>query len=120
MRRGLLVMSIVALGGSSAVSAPFNIEEASIATIHAAIQNKQTTCTEIVDQYLARIEAYDKKGPTLNAVITINPNARQIAGQQDAEFARTGKLAGPLQCIPVAVKDNYNTTDMTTTGGNLL
>jgi amidase len=113
-------MSMVALGGSSAVSAPFNIEEASIATIHAAIQNKQTTCTEIVDQYLARIEAYDKKGPTLNAVITINPNARQIAAQQDAEFARTGKLAGPLQCIPVAVKDNYNTTDMTTTGGNLL
>jgi len=113
-------MSALTLGCSSAAGAPFNIEEASIASIHEAIQSKQTTCAAIVDQYLARIEAYDKKGPALNAVITINPKARAIAAKQDEEFAKTGKLKGPLQCIPVAVKDNYNTTDMPTTGGNLL
>lgn len=120
MRRGLLVVSMMALGGSAAVGAPFKVEEASIASIHKAIQSKQTTCAAIVDQYLARIEAYDKKGPALNAVITINPQARQIAAREDAEIAKAGKITKPLQCIPVAVKDNYNTTDMPTTGGNLL
>jgi len=120
MRRGLLVMSVLALGGGSAAGAPFTIEEASIASIQDAIQNRQTTCVAIVDQYLARIEAYNKNGPALNAVITVNPKAREIAARQDEDFARTGRLKGPLQCIPVAVKDNYNTTDMPTTGGNLL
>jgi len=120
MRKSLLIMSALTLGCGSAIGAPFNIEEASIASIHEAIQSKRTTCAAIVNQYLARIEAYNKNGPALNAVITVNPKARDIAAQQDAEFAKTGKLKGPLQCIPVAVKDNYNTTDMPTTGGNLL
>lgn len=119
MKKGLAVLSIMALGCGSAAGAPFTIEEASIASIHNAIQIKETTCAAIVDQYLARIEAYNKKGPALNAVITVNPKAREIAAKQDEDFAKTGKLA-PLACIPVAVKDNYNTTDLPTTGGNLL
>ena len=117
--KGLAILSVTALGCGSASGAPFTIEEASIASIHDAIQSKQTTCVEIVDRYLARVEAYDKKGPALDAVITVNPKAREIAAKQDEEFAKTGKLA-PLACIPVAVKDNYNTTDLPTTGGNLL
>jgi amidase len=53
-------------------------------------------------------------------VITINPSARDIAAQMDADFKKTGKLAGRLHCVPVVVKDNYNTVDMPTTAGNLL
>ncbi len=120
MRRGLLAVAIMACGSSVAMSAPFNVEEASIASIHKAILAKQTTCAAIVDAYLARIEAYNKNGPALNAVITINPQAREIAAKQDAEIAKTGKITKPLQCIPVAAKDNYNTTDMPTSGGNLV
>ena len=68
--------------------------------------------------YLARIEAYDKKGPALNAVILVNPNALQIADDLDARFKASGPV-GPLHGIPVLLKDNVNTADMPTTGGSL-
>lgn len=103
-----------------AAAADFKVDEASIADIERALQNKQVTCVQVVDQYLARVHAYDQQGPALNAVITLNPQARDIAAQMDAEFRKTGKLSGPLHCIPFAVKDNYNTTDLATSGGNVL
>lgn len=99
---------------------PFIIEEATIASLHEAILSGQTTCVAIVDAYLARIAAYDRNGPALAAILAINPQARDIAARLDAHFARTGELTGPLHGIPVAVKDNYNTTDMPTSGGNVL
>lgn len=100
--------------------APFTVEEASITSLHKAILSGRTTCTTIVDAYLARIAAYDKNGPALASILAINPQAREIAARLDEHFARTGELAGPLHGITVAAKDNYNTTDMPTSGGNVL
>ncbi|MBN9603590.1 MAG: amidase [Afipia felis] len=99
---------------------PFAVEEVSIASLHEAILSGRTTCTAIVDAYLARIAAYDKNGPALASILAINPQAREIATRLDDHFAQTGELAGPLHGITVAVKDNYNTTDMPTSGGNVL
>ena len=72
----------------------------------------------MVQSYIDRIEAYDKKGPTLNAIIMINPNALATADALDAQFAQSGTMA-PLHCIPIIVKDNYDTTDMPTSAGSL-
>jgi amidase len=101
-------------------AAPFTVDEATIASLHEAILSGRTTCLAIVDAYLARIAAYDRNGPALAAILTINPQARETAAHLDAQFAKTGELTGPLHGIPVTVKDNYNTTDMPTSGGNML
>jgi amidase len=95
----------------------FTVEEATIAGIHDAIKAGQITCRQLVENYLERIETYDK--PTrLNAIVVINPNAFQKADELDLEYAQTGRLR-PLHGIPVIVKDNYETKDMQTTGGSL-
>lgn len=96
----------------------FAIEEATVGQIHKAIQDKRLTCLELVDGYLDRIAAYDRKGPALHAILAINAAARDTAGDKDAEFQTSGRLDGPLHGIPVAVKDNCNTIDMPTTGGS--
>ncbi|MFB9266560.1 amidase family protein [Bradyrhizobium erythrophlei] len=120
MKRELLAILLLSMVCGAAYAAPFNIEEASIATIQKAIKSEQITCKALVTKYLDRINAYDQKGPALNTTIAINPAALDIAARMDADFKRTGKLVGPLHCVPVAAKDNYNTIDMPTTGGNLL
>ena len=76
------------------------------------------TTKRLVETYLARIEAYDKKGPALNAVILVNPKALEVADELDAKFMPSGPV-GPLHGIPVLLKDNVNTADMATTGGSL-
>src|SRR5450830_993830 len=85
----------------------------------AAMQAGRITSLALVDQYLARIAAIDKAGPRLNAIIELNPDARDIARALDAE-RRAGKLRGPLHGIPVLIKDNIATADrMETTAGSL-
>jgi amidase len=118
MKLKLLACSFAAVLPLTSHAAPFPVEEASISQIQAALKSGKLTCTELVDAYLARIAAYDKQGPALNAVLTINPAARDIAAAKDAEFRKTHKTSGPLHCIPIAAKDNYNTTDMPTTGAS--
>jgi Asp-tRNA(Asn)/Glu-tRNA(Gln) amidotransferase A subunit family amidase len=93
-------------------------QEASIADIEAAIRSKELSCRRLVQSYLDRIEAYDKKGPALNAIILVNPKALASADELDARFAREG-VVGPLHCVPMIVKDNYDTADMPTTAGSL-
>ncbi|MCJ8165910.1 amidase family protein [Pontibacter sp. E15-1] len=96
---------------------PFDVEEATIAEIHQALQEGACSCEKLVTTYLNRIKSYDK--PTkLNAIIVTNPEALSIARQLDQEYAQTGKLRN-LHCIPVVVKDNYNTKGLQTTAGSL-
>lgn len=95
----------------------FQIEEATIANIHEAIKSNQITCSELVENYLKRIEAYDQP-LKLNSIVVINPNAIQRAEELDNEFKLTQKLR-PLHGIPVIVKDNYDTKDLQTAGGSL-
>ncbi|MDB5775594.1 MAG: gatA [Herbaspirillum sp.] len=96
---------------------PFVLEEATIQSIHAAFANKTLTCSALVKGYLDRIEAYDKQGPSLRSIITINPEALNIAAEKDRQYGKSP--AGSLYCIPIILKDNYNTFDMPTSGGNV-
>src|SRR5262249_12734257 len=93
-------------------------EETSIVDIQAAISAKAITCRQLVQMYLDRIAAYDKRGPALNAIILVNPKALATADELDASFAQSGTV-GPLHCVPMIVKDNYDTADMPTTAGSL-
>src|SRR4051812_49385013 len=88
--------------------APFALEEATIASVHAAFKAGTLTCRALVDAYLARIDAYDKAGPALTAIVVTNPKARAEADALDARFKQSG-LVGPLHCVPAIVKDNYET-----------
>src|SRR5262245_30118816 len=93
-------------------------QEATIADIHAALKARDLTCRELVQSYIDRIEAFDRKGPALNAIVMVNPTALTTAEALDARFAQSG-FAGPLHCVPVIVKDNYDTADMPTSAGSL-
>jgi amidase len=97
----------------------FDVHEATIADIHEAVVARRTTWVQVVQGYLDRIEAYDKQGPTINAVIAVNPTALDQARAFDEAFARTGRIPGPLAGIPVVLKDNIETAEMPTTAGSL-
>lgn len=92
--------------------------ELSIAEAHEAMLARTLTARQLTQAYLARIQAYDKRGPTLNALIMLNPRALARADSLDQELRRTGMLTGPLHGIPFIVKDNFDTHDMPTTGGS--
>jgi amidase len=101
----------------SHVAQAFEVEEATISGIHQALRDKSLTCRALVQTYLDRIHAYDHEGPSLNSILTLNPNALAEADERDAQYSRASP-AGPLHCIPLVLKDNYNTADMPTTGGS--
>lgn len=111
-----LFLSLAAQGASAAT---LNIETATIADVQAAYTTGKLTAEQLVQAYLARIVAYDKQGPAINAVITLNPKALDEARALDAE-RKAGKLRGPLHGIPVVLKDNYDTHDLPTTAGSQL
>ena len=103
---------------AAACAAPFQVEEATIADIHQAMEEGRITAEELVQGYLDRIEAYDRQGPYLNSIITVSEHALGRARELDAAFAESG-FTGPLHGIPVIVKDNYDTHDLPTTNGTL-
>src|SRR5882672_10690854 len=109
----LLVAPIAAQPPSS-----FRIEETTIAQIQSAFRDGSLTCRSLVEQYLARIDADDKKGAALNAIVMTNPDALKTADDLDRRFRQSGPV-GPMHCVPVIVKDNYETFDMPTTAGSL-
>src|SRR5262245_21060077 len=98
--------------------AAFDVMEKSIEDLQRALATGEVTSRQLVDLYLARIDAYDQQGPSLNAIIAINPRARETADQLDAERAQ-GQIRGPLHGIPVLVKDNYETIEMPTSAGSI-
>src|ERR1700680_3414822 len=93
-------------------------QEPTIVDIQAAIGSKTLTCRQLVQLYLDRIEAYDKKGPSLNAIIVVNPNVLAEADALDARFLQSG-FVGPLHCVPMIIKDNYDVLGVPTTAGSL-
>jgi Asp-tRNA(Asn)/Glu-tRNA(Gln) amidotransferase A subunit family amidase len=97
---------------------PLELMEATIPEIQEALEAGTVTSADLVRAYLARIEAYDQKGPRLNAMIMVNPKAMERAEALDAERREKGPR-GPLHGIPIVVKDNYDTADMPTTGASL-
>jgi amidase len=119
--KALLPCAAIAALAFTAVTAqaPFALEEATIATLQQRMQSGQDTARSIAEQYLARIEAIDRRGPSLHSVIETNPDALAIADRLDAE-RRGGRTRGPLHGIPVLLKDNIATADrMMTTAGSL-
>jgi len=158
----VLVLSTVTLVAQTR-RAPFQVEEATIAGIQQALQQKQITTVGLVEQYLWRVQAYNGTcvnqpqgilGPIttipharqINALVTLNlrpaarakwgfdarkarsltdptdtmpsmPDALETAAAHDAQFARTGRLVGPLHGVVMAIKDQYDTFDMRTTAG---
>ena len=95
-----------------------SVHEASIAELQDLVRGGEISSVQLVERYLARIEAYDRAGPRLNSIVRVNPAARDIAAELDRERAASGPR-GPLHGIPVLIKDNYNTTDMPTTGSSV-
>ena len=96
----------------------FDVFEKSILELQNAMAAGSTTSRQLVEQYRARIEAYDQRGPMINAFISLNPKALDEAAALDAE-RKAGRTRGPLHGIPIAIKDNYVTSDLPTTGGSL-
>jgi amidase len=113
----LAVSIALALSSVAAVrAATINIETASVADLNKAFAAGLTS-EQLVAAYLKRIEAYDKQGPTINTVITLNPKALDSAKALDAE-RKSGKVRGPLHGIPIVLKDNFDTYDLPTTAGS--
>lgn len=97
----------------------FELNEATIDQFQAKMKSGDLTSLAITNLYLKRIEAIDKNGPKLNAVIELNPDALGIASERDQQ-RKNGKILGPLHGIPVLIKDNIDTGDgMQTTAGAL-
>jgi amidase len=124
--RAKVLFCAVAVGVSLAFAtrgpagaAGLNLETATIADLNVAFASGTLTSEKLVEAYMKRIEAYDKKGPTINAVLTLNPRALAEARALDAE-RKAGKSRGPLHGVPIVLKDNYDTADLPTTAGSQL
>jgi Asp-tRNA(Asn)/Glu-tRNA(Gln) amidotransferase A subunit family amidase len=99
--------------------ASFRLEEATIASVHRALASRALTCVALTKLYLQRIEAYDRQGPALRSILTLNPNALETAAELDRRYAANADAVGPLHGIPAIVKDNVDTCDMPTSGGHV-
>ncbi|MFM0667021.1 amidase [Paraburkholderia sediminicola] len=97
----------------------FILEEATIDSVHRALKSGALTVEQLVEMYLARIEQIDRNGPRLNSIVSINPRVRDEARALDCEFARTGRLVGPLHGVPLLVKDQIETAGIQTTFGSI-
>ena len=113
-----LALTVLTLGlpGCSPEPRPMDVVEATIGQVQEAVLSGETTCRMVVQAYLARIEAYDAS--TVNAITVMNPNALSRADEIDAAVA-AGEDLGSLFCVPMLVKDNFDTHDLVTSGGSI-
>jgi amidase len=95
----------------------FKILEASIQDIQKGLSEGKVTSEQLVKAYLERIDKYDKQGPKLNSIILVNPKALEEAKALDKELKEKGPRS-PLHGVPIILKDNFDTFDMPTSGGN--
>ena len=122
---GIALSGAVTAGTASAfaapanTSAPFQVVETSVDGVQAAYKAGRLTAHQLVQMYLDRIAAYDKNGPNINSVITVNPNALAEADRLDAAFKNSG-FVGPLHGIPVLVKDEIDVAGLPTTMGSTI
>ena len=107
--------SLTLAARASARPGPFTVVETTIADMRVALKQRRVTSRQIVTEYLARIATYEDR---LHAALTLNPNALKEADELDRSLA-AGRIRGPLHGIPIALKDNIQTTNMPTTGGAL-
>ncbi|MDE3058082.1 MAG: amidase [Bacteroidota bacterium] len=104
---------------SAAADYTSELDEITISELADKMKSGEETARSITEKYIARIEAIDKKGPAINSVIELNPDALAIADALDKERKAKG-VRGPLHGIPVVIKDNIDTADrMATTAGSL-
>lgn len=126
----LSLLSLAALSGCAVAAdkpvvadaavppAPVEVVEADIATLQARMQAGQSSCVQLTHAYLQRIARIDRAGPSLNAVIELNPQAEADAAALDAE-RRAGQVRGPLHGIPLLLKDNIDALPMVNSAGSL-
>jgi amidase len=120
LRRGAVVLAAFALAGCSDDANDFDVAEATIADVHAALASGGFRCRDLVQRSLDRIAATDDAGPAVQALLEANPEALAIADALDASAA-AGAPLGPLHCVPLVVKDNFGTGDgMRTTAASLV
>jgi amidase len=112
------VAGLIAAGQAQRAPSRFDIVEKSISELAAALDGGTVTSRQLTAEYLARIDAYDQRGPTLNSMIVVNPRALEEAAALDRERASRG-ARGALHGIPLVIKDNYETIDLPTTAGSI-
>jgi amidase len=104
---------------SGRAAPPFDLEETTITDLAEGLRTGRYSAHGLCERYLARIDALDRKGPAINSVIELNPEALAIADALDRERKQKGPR-GPLHGIPVLIKDNIDTADkMSTSAGSL-
>jgi amidase len=118
-RVAFLILILLAASGPVFGAKTIDLDSATIGDITAAFNAGTLTAEDLVQLCLARIRSYDRQGPSLHAVMVINPKALETARELDAERKTKGPRS-TLHGIPVVLKDNYNTADLPTTGGSVL
>ena len=117
--RQVSLLAIFCLASAVTLAAEVELTAATIEEVNTAIDAGELNSVELVELFLDRIDAYDKQGPAINAVLTLNPEALEQARALDEERARSGRRS-PLHGIPVLLKDNMDTADLPTTAGSFL